>query len=466
MATGERRLGELREKVLGEQRLGLLILRLALPLVFSASINVVYEVADTFWLSRLGEAALGTPTVSWPYMGVLFSISFGLASSISALVGQYAGAGRFDRAAKSLGTVLGLLLALTVPGSLVLILLIPGYLSLIGVPGDVRPLAAAYLTALLASLPFSVLFLAYTFALNALGDTRTPTLVSAFSSLLNFALDPVLIFGLGLGVLGASLATALSNIASALYAAYSLATGRHGLRLRPGDLAPDPGLLRLSLKVSAPVVGQRLGMNLGFITMMSIVSGLGTPVLAAYSIGQVVLSLDRMIAMPLARATGIIVAQSLGAGLAERAVAAARKGLLMLVAAVTLYIALLLLLSKPFIAVFNPGPEAAAAAERMIKIFGPSVLGFNLLILANIVARSSGHTLFMSILGVARLWLLRIPLSYTLAYRLALGDTGLWTGMALSNYITGAASAAWLLQAGWAQPVIEETPARKKPGTQ
>jgi putative MATE family efflux protein len=463
LAGRAERLARQRSRVLGEQNLYRLILALAAPLVVSASVSTLYEVVDTFWLSRLSKQALATPTVSWPYRGIMMSVSFGLASGLSALVGQYVGAGMYRRAERSVGTVLGLLLLLNTLGAAALLLGVHGYLEAMGVPPDVRPLAAVYISVLVLTLPLTALVMVFNFAVSFAGDTRTTMNVSLASTITNLVLDPVLVFWAGLGVLGAALATAASQAVAAAYAAYSFATGRHGIRLGLADLLPDRGLLGLLARVSAPVVAQRLGMTLGFVAMVGVVSGLGTAVLAAYSIGQVVLGLDRVIAMPVARATGIVVGQSLGAALRGRARRAARTGLVLLLAVVGSYIALMLAFRGEFVSLFTRDPGVAAAAERMVTIFGPSILGFNVFILANVVARASGHTLLLSALGIARLWLLRIPLSSLLAYHYGLGDTGLWAGMAASNYAVGAAAGAWLLRGDWAHAVIEKTGAQQPP---
>jgi putative MATE family efflux protein len=447
-------LEERRRRILTEPRLTLLIVELGLPLFISGSLQSLYSIIDTFWLSRLGSAALGTPTVSWPYRGILMSIGFGLASSLSALTGQYIGAGDYARASRSVGQVLGLLLAIGVPGSAAFYLARGLYISGTSMPPDVARLANGYIAVTLAGVPFTYLFLVFNFALGAAGDTKTPVKVSVATTLLNFALDPLMIFPLHLGVIGAAAATLLANIAGGLYAAYSLATGRHGFRVGARDLAPEGEMLRLIVRVGGPTTVQRLLVTLGFIVMMRIVNGLGTPVVAAYSIGQVVLSLDHIIVFPLVRSTGIVVAQSLGAGLRGRARRALLTGLRLIVALVSAYIVLLVAGRSAFISIFTSEPAVAEAAARMLLIFGPSVLGFNLTIIAGSMARSSGYTLFMSALGAARLWLLRIPLSYLLAYRLGLGDTGLWAGMAASNWITGLVALAWLLSFRWLKPVI------------
>jgi len=97
----EPRIEELRRRVLYEGNLVALILAMAAPLVVSTSVNVLYEIVDTLWLSRLGSPELSTPTVSWPFRGVVMSVIFGVSSSSSAIVGQYIGARRYREASRA-----------------------------------------------------------------------------------------------------------------------------------------------------------------------------------------------------------------------------------------------------------------------------------------------------------------------------------------------------------------------------
>ena len=450
-----RKLRARREKILSDPRIARLIVELSLPLFVSGSLQSLYSIIDTFWLSLLGPAALGTPTVSWPYRGVLMSIGFGLASAVSALAGQYIGAGEYRKASRSVGSVLGLLLAIGVPASLGFLLFRDLYLDAISVTSDIRPLADAYIAVTMAGVPFMYTFLVFNFAIGAAGDTSTPMKVSVVSTLLNFVLDPLLIFPAGLGVVGAALATLISNMVAGLYGAYSFATGRHGIKLGLKDLAPAREYLSKIASISLPPIGERFFTTLGFIVMMRIVNGLGTAIVAAYSIGQVVLNLDHVIVFPLVRSTSIVVAQSLGAQLYERAKRAAKTGLGLILGLVLAYILGIIIIKDYFIGVFTSDPEVWSAADRMLLVFGPSVLGFNLFILAGSIARASGHTLLVSLLGISRLWLIRIPLSWYLAYVAGLGDLGLWAGMAVSNWAIGLAATAWILSWTWAKPVIE-----------
>ncbi len=460
----EERLRTLREKVLYEKRLVKLIMSLATPLVLSTAIGAVYEVVDTFWLSRLGPAALSTPTVSWPYRGILMSLVFGVAASASSLVGQYIGAKDFRKAARSVGTVLGILLLILVPGSTLFIIFENYYISMTKIPSPIKPLAFDYILVLLLVTPLSGINITFFTSIGSTGDTKTPMKVSLMSTIINFVLDPIFIFALKLGVLGAALATAAAIAANTTYALISFFTGRHGIKLKLSDFIPERSLLPLVFRVSTPMVAQQLGTSLGFVTMIRIVSGLGTPVVAAYSIGQVILSFDRILTMPIARATSIILSQALGAGLRKRALEVVHKGLGLLMLWTGSYIGLILAIMNPFISVFTKEPLTFSASQRMIVIFGPSIIFFAIFMLANSLARGSGHTLFMASIGLARLWLLRIPLSWVFAYRIGLGDIGLWTGMAISNYFAGILGLIWGLRGTWAKAIIrkEEKVAKEK----
>ncbi len=446
---------ELREKILTSRNMPGLLLWLAMPLVVSGSLDSIYSIIDTFWLSLLGKEALATPNVSWPYTSILFAIGLAIAGAASGIAGQYIGDRNYREASRTMGVALGLLLLFGVPASTLFALSANKYLVLANVPEEVRVLARIYIIIIAASIPLIYIFLVFNFALGAAGDTRTPMKISIATTLINAALDPILIFLAGWGVAGAALATAIARGSASLYAIYSFKTGRHEVKVALADLKPDIDRLKLIGKVALPVVFQRVGVTLGFTSMVPIISGLGTPVLAAYAIGQVVLHIDHVIAFPLIRATSIVVAQSLGADKIERAKKAAFSGIAMIVVAVGIYIVVLLAIRSFFVDIFTDDPMVAQIAKNMLLIFGPSVLGFNLLMLSDSIGRASGHTLFVSLAGLTRLWLLRIPLSWLLAYKLGYNDTGLWAGMAISNYVSGIVGLAWILKGNWCKPVIK-----------
>ncbi|UCE95715.1 MAG: MATE family efflux transporter, partial [Candidatus Bathyarchaeota archaeon] len=99
------------------------ILRTALtlgwPVMVANVAETIYNLTDAFWLGRLGPEAVAAPSISWPIMFLFISISAGFAVSGVSLVSQYTGAGLPDKANKSAGQLLFVLLSTSLVASIV-----------------------------------------------------------------------------------------------------------------------------------------------------------------------------------------------------------------------------------------------------------------------------------------------------------------------------------------------------------
>jgi len=112
--------------------------------------------------------------------------------------------------------------------------------------------------------------------------------------------------------------------------------------------------------------------------------------------------------------------------------------------------ALLWLLRFPLISTFIPGnPEVIRTGARFIELFAIGMPFLGAFFAAESVYRGSGHNVPPMILGVVRLWALRIPLSYIFAFTLRMGSDGIWIGMSISNVVSGIASLGLLASRSW-----------------
>ncbi len=187
-------------------------------------------------------------------------------------------------------------------------------ISLLGAPENVARMGGQYLAVVFATAPARHVALVGARALQGTGDTKTPMYVNVVSNALNIAGS----FGLGLGLLGlprlgifgVGLATAVSNVftAVALTAAFVGPWAAAGL-VRPSN----PVIARQLVRVSAPRVGEGLASNLAYFPFNSLLLGLGTEVNAAFQIGR---RLYQQVTAPLTRgynvAASVLVGQSLG----------------------------------------------------------------------------------------------------------------------------------------------------------
>ena len=158
---------------------------LAWPVIVANLVNMSYNLIDAFWLGKLGKVAFGAPTVCWPLIMLFYSVGMGYAMAGIALISQYTGAGDKRMAEKSAGQLISFLFLGALALSGIGYLSISQVLSLIGVPQNIYPLAISYARIIFLGMPIVFFVFAFNTIANAIGDTRTPTILNVFSAVAN-----------------------------------------------------------------------------------------------------------------------------------------------------------------------------------------------------------------------------------------------------------------------------------------
>lgn len=435
------------------------LFKLAGPLIVSNMVQVLYNLIDTFWLGKLGREELSAPGASWPFIATLMSLGMGFAIAGFAFVTQYIGAKDFERANRSAGALYSLSLLFSVGVALVGSLLTPTVLRLMDVSPDVYPYALNYTLVIFTGIPFAFTYFAFTFLLRAVGDTKTPMWISFFTVGMNTLLDPVLIFGLGpfpeLGVVGAAIATMFSNSVGSLIGAYYLITGRKGIKFTREDLKPDWEFYRRIFRVGLPsAIGQSLN-AFGFMVLTRIIFQFGTAAFAAYAIANRLTNFMFAIANGIAQAMGTMVGQNIGAGKFERAKRIAERTMLINLGVLTTGTAFIVVFNGPVFGAFIKDEAVLHEASLVAKYFLTSLPFFGIFSVVTNVFQTAGKTKVSMTLGLARLWGLRIPLSYALGTIVG-ASWGVYLGMGLSNVLSAFIALVWFLRGSWMERLIGE----------
>ncbi len=456
------------------------LLRLAYPLIVSNLIQVLYNITDTFWLGKIGREALAAPGTSWPIIGTLMALGMGFAMAGFALVGQYIGAGRYEKANRSAGALYSLMLIFSTLTAIISLAVLPYALHFMKVTPNVYPHAKAYATVVFAGVPLSFSFMAFSALMRAAGDTKTPVKVSMLTVFMNIVLDPVFIFLLDLGVEGAAIATVLSNGTGALIGLRLLTSGRTGLYLTKETLKPDLEFYSKIFRVGLPsAVGQSAN-NFGFVVLTRIIYGYGDVVYAAYIITTRLVNFITSISRGISMAMGTMIAQNVGAENYERAKRIAERTMMVNFLIASFAILIIGIFRVPIFKVFLNDPAVIAQSEYVLKYFLISVPFFNgIFVVVTRTFSSAGHTKKSMILSMLRLWGLRIPLSYAFGYvpaimisevildheisiRIPLAELfgmssrGVFFGMGMSNFLAALVALLWFLRGSWMKRIIEE----------
>ncbi|MCK4445054.1 MAG: MATE family efflux transporter, partial [Thermoplasmata archaeon] len=405
---------------------------LSWPIMLTHLFQIMYNLIDTYWLGKISVEAVAAPTLAWPMVFLLISIAGGLSVAGVSLVSQYVGAKNEEEVRKSAGQVTALLTTIGIIISAVGILASDAILQFIGAEQDVLDLASPYIKIIFASMPWMFLMMSYSFILRGWGDTRTPMYISAFSVGLNIILDPILIFGIpsvvpALGVTGAAIATFIARTIGGLLVLYLLFNSKKTLTISRKDLKIEKQKAKQIFKIGIPAsVGQAL-VSFGFVIMVSLVAragleaGMGKEVIAAYGIGTRIINIIFVIIGGLTGAAVTMIGQNLGAGKPDRAEkvlyrTVALTMLILFICTFTFYI-----FRTELYGIFIEDATVIAEGGIYLTIFGLSTAFFGVYASSLSAFQGAGRTVPTMILGIIRLWFMRIPLSYVLAFTLSYG---------------------------------------------
>lgn len=220
---------------------------LALPVVMSMVVQLVYSMADTFFIALTGDTALiAGISVCTPLFTLLLAFGdlFGLGGS--SVIARLFGAGRkADGKRLSIFCFYGAI-GFGIVAAVVLLSLREPMLALLGAKGEVIPYAVAYYSWFIAGAPFVIFSLVPTNLLRTAGCPKISMNASILGAAVNIALDPVLIFGLELGAAGAALATVIGYICADIYAVCYI-------RRHCAELSLDLPALRISWHEAAGI---------------------------------------------------------------------------------------------------------------------------------------------------------------------------------------------------------------------
>ncbi len=437
---------------------------LAWPVVLSNLLQTVYNLADTYWVGGLGADAVAAISVGFPVVFLFISLGGGLVIAGTTLVAQNVGAGRDNAADYTTSQTLGFV------GIVSLCLAILGFffsesvVRLMGPEPAVIEVAVVYLKIWFAGVPFVFGFFVFQALMRGSGNTVSPMRIMVASTLLNIILDPFLIYGWGpfpaMGVPGAAVATVFSRGLATIFGMAILFKGTMGLKAKIADLWPRWETIRSILSIGGPAAIEQSSRAIGMTAMTAVVAAYGTPALAAFGIGNRVISVVFMPSMGFAESTTAMVGQNLGAGLPDRAERATWIGAGSMMGILTALGALIYLAAEHVGGIFLPADDVQAllhtATYLRIAAFSFGFIG--VMNVVNGAFRGAGKTAVAMTFSIITLIGLRVPLSYSLAGFTSLGTHGLWWGVFLSNVIGGILATAWFRRGGWKQRLIEDEP--------
>ncbi len=231
---------------LGQGHIPSLMLRLALPSVIAQTINMLYNMVDRMYIGRIegvGAYALTGVGLTFPIITLISAFSSLFGTGGAPLASIKLGEGNRERASRILGVSAFMLLCTSAVLFAAFQLFMEPLLMAFGASENTLPYASDYLRIYL----FGTCFVQMTLGLNpyisAQGRATTAMCSIIIGAALNIVLDPIFIFGLGMGVRGAALATVVSQGASCAWVLCALASRKASIRLERRFVRFDKAIL-------------------------------------------------------------------------------------------------------------------------------------------------------------------------------------------------------------------------------
>ena len=262
------------------------LINFALPLMVGNLFQQLYNMVDTWvvgnYVSNEAFSAVGTVT---PIINTLIGFFLGLSSGAGVVISQYYGAGREDKVRQAVHTSLVLTLLMGAVFTAAGIAMTPLMLRLMKTPAEVAPEQTTYLTIYFAGVMGLLLYNMGSGILRAVGDSRRPFYFLLVSAVLNTGLDLLFVIPLKMGVMGAALATVLSQVASAVLTLRCI-VGSQGMpwHIRTEKLRLHGDVFTAICTIGVPAAAQSAMYNISNMFIQSSMNSFGTSTIAAWGV--------------------------------------------------------------------------------------------------------------------------------------------------------------------------------------
>lgn len=420
-----------------------LILKMSFPMIVAQLINLLYNIVDRIYIGNydpeLGVIAIGGVGACFPIILIIsaFAALFGMGGAPLAAINL--GNKNIEKAEKILNNSFKMLIIIALILIPLLLIFKEPILFAFGANTQNIGFANDYLNIYILGTLFVMFSLGLTQYISAQGKTIYAMIVVLIGAVMNIILDPIFIYGFGLGVKGAALATVISQAASAVFVCVFLTSKKTSIKIRPFKNKLDFGIIKTTFFLGLSPFIMQSTEALVQITFNTQIKNYITDIneqtlyLSAMTIIISIMSILNMPLQGLAQGTQPIISQNYGAGLTDRANEASKKLTLFCLGFSFIFVVILNLFPKIFIMIFNQDPGLLEIATKLIRIMfiGLAFMGIQIGCQNSFLAL--GKSKISLILALLRKIILLIPLTFILP--LFLNSNGIFIAESVADII-------------------------------
>ena len=408
-------------KQMTEEPVDKLILGLAIPTIASMLITSIYNMADTYFVGKIGTSATGAVGVIFPLMTIIQAVGFFFGHGSGNYVSRMLGAKRTKECEEMVTT--GFVYSL-IGGILITVF---GYLFLepfavfLGATDTILPYAVDYLKYILIGAPAMVSSFVLNNQLRFQGNAVYGMIGIMIGGLLNMVLDPVCIFVLNMGVAGAAVATALSQYICFFVLLYM--SDKKSIPIRFKNFRPGAYYFKEIVKGGLPSLFRQGCSSIAFVMLNHSVGVYGDAAIAAMTVVQRIMQFAASAMIGYGQGFQPVCGFNFGAKKYDRVKDGVKfctkSSLLVLIA----FSVIGIVFAPQLIAQFRDDPDVIAIGVRTLRFQCISFPLVGWIIISNMMAQTIGYTVRASIMGMGRQFLFFVPCLYIMSA--VMGLTGI-----------------------------------------
>ncbi len=416
--------------------IGRQLLVFAWPFMLSNLLQTAYNLVDMAVVGQfVGAAGLSAVSVGADILHLYTFIAMGFCNAGQVLISQYVGLQDRDSVSRMVGVMFTFVMGLSVAVAAVGLAGTNFWIRVLNVPAEAISYAKEYMVCCTIGLPMMFGYVMVSAMLRGMGESRRPMIFIAIASVLNVVLDVILV-GVGMGPLGAALATVIAQGVSFIASIVYLWRRREelGFVFQTSYLVPDRRNLALLLKLGVPMMIQTCAISISALFVTSHINAYGVVASAVTGVGAKLSSVANIVAMALSQAGATIVGQNFAARKFDRV-----KRLVYTAAAVALSFsavlcAVMIAAPEKVFSIFSQDPEVLAMSHAYVLIAVLNFVSCATRAPSTALCNGMGFPLMNFILGIFDGVVMRIGLCILLGEVLGMGIRGFWLGGAFAGY--------------------------------
>ena len=433
-----------RDESLGTEKIGKLLARLSIPAMIGMFVNALYNLVDTIFIGHaVGPAGIGGLSISFPFQILLFALSTMVGIGGASVCSRALGAGDMVRARRAAGNAFVMSAVLGLAIMVVGLLFLDEILAAFGATPGLIEYARDYLEIIVIGSPFLVVAVTGNILIRSEGRAKVAMVTMLIGTGANLILDPIFIFGLGMGVRGAAWATVIGFGLSFSFVLVFFLSRRSSLTFSRADLRIAPAISRQILAIGFPNFMKQVGGSVLVIVVNNILRVHGGDIaIATFGVINRILMFAVMPVFGIVQGFQPIAGYNYGARNMERVREVVRTASIATTICAGVFFVGMMAFPGPLMSIFGDDPELIALGTHAMRIV--------VLVLPIIGIQLVGATFFMAIgkafpalmLSIARQILFLIPL--VVIFPLFWGTTGVWLAFPVADTLATAVTIVWV----------------------